>query len=367
MQWNPDMNIQIDPDTIFIILAVLLFMLLGTAIIVVIDHKSKIPGQFKHDPFSIIGMRRDHPGIAFLTATILLGIILSLIFEITVAVGEHFGLFAEEEQPELIKRLGEQRFTERMRHFHNVPKIDKVNLGKKTVCMHCHGDYPHSKEKMVRSLLNMHTQFIGCVTCHVDEKKLAKAELSFDWLNFSGIEVTGAPFGTDIDPGTGSLIETDDYYSKIVVYKQQGNGRELMEITEDKPEAREYIEIHEQLSEKDSEAIKKAFHKQIRPKGHLCTRCHVAEEKSFLPLRQLGFSDRRIDSITNLNIVGIVQKYKNFYMPNMFGRDAAASEGFTKQKVDTKNTVKSRSEKDPRAWWKDESNSEARRDENATE
>lgn len=359
------MNIQIEPNTIFIVISVLLFMLLGIAIVIVIDHKARIPGQFKHDPFSITGMRRDHPGIAFLTTVILLGIILSLVFEITVAVGEHFSLFSKEERPEFIKVFSEQRFTERMRHFHNVPVVDKVNIGKKSVCMQCHGDYPHSKTVMVRSMLNMHTQFIGCMTCHVDEKKLANAELSFDWLNFSGIEVAGPPFGIDVDPNTGSLIETDDYYSKIVVYKQQDNTKELVEITEDKREVREFIEIREQLSERDSEALKKLFHKLISSKGHQCAHCHVAEEKSYLPLRQLGFSDHRIDSITNLNIVGIVQKYKEFYMPNMFRRNASASGDIVKQKIDTRNSVKGKLEKDPRTWWKDDSIPETR-DNNAT-
>lgn len=357
------MNILIDPGTIYIVIAVLLFMFLGIAIIMVIDHKAKIPGHFRHDPFSITGMRRDHPGIAFLTTVILLGIILSLFFEVTVSLGEHLGLFDKEEQPELIKVLGEQRFTEKMRHFHNVPAVDLVNLGKKSVCIFCHGDYPHSKVRMVRSLLNMHTQFIGCMTCHVDKKKLGDVQLSFDWLNFSGIEVKGPPFGTDVDPGTGNLIATDDYYSKIVAYKQQDKNRELMEITEDRPEVQEFIEYRDQLSEQDSEAVKKAFHKLVRPKGHLCTDCHIQEQKSYLPFRQLGFSELRIGAVTNLNIVGIVQKYKEFYMPNMFGREAEVSGNV----IDHQKPVKSKPDKDPRAWWMNKSGSDTSRNNNAAE
>ena len=356
------MSIQIDPDTMFIVIAVLLFMFLGIAILIVIDHKTKIPDHFRHDPFSIKGIRRDHPGIAFLTTVILLGIILSLIFEVTVAFSERFGFFEEEEQPRLIKSLGIQRFSERMRHFHNVPVVDQLTIGKKTVCMHCHGDYPNSKEELLRNLLNMHTQFIGCTTCHVDEKKLAGAKLAFDWLNFSGIEVTGPPFGTDVDPGTGNLVETDDYYSKIVVYKKSANGKELLEITEDNADAREFIDIRDQLSERDREAMKKAFHKKISEKGHLCTRCHVEESKSFLPLRQLGFSEPRIDAVTNLNIAGIVSKYKTFYMPNMFGGDKAMSKDIVNQEVDIQKTVNDKPSDDPRDWWKDDS----AKDDNAT-
>ena len=62
---------EISPVTTFFVVAtVLLFILLGIAILMVIDHKAKIPGQFAADPFTISGLRRDHPGIAFLTTTI---------------------------------------------------------------------------------------------------------------------------------------------------------------------------------------------------------------------------------------------------------------------------------------------------------
>lgn len=362
------MNILSDQSTFFIIVTVLLFMFLGIAIVMVIDHKAKIPGHFHHDPFTIAGMRRDHPGIAFLTTVILLGIILSLVFELTVAVGERFGLFVQKQPHALIKGLGEQRFTERMRHFHNVPEIDFVTMGKKSVCMHCHGDFPHSKTKSVRSLLNMHTQFIGCMTCHVDEKKLAGAELRFEWLNFSGIKVTGPAFGTGLDTQTGDLLATDDYYSKIVTFKQQADRRELLEITEDNPEAKQFIAVHEQLSEQDNEAMKAKFHGPISPKGHLCTRCHVQEEKSFLPLRKLGFSDRRIESLTNLNIVGIMQKYTEFYMPNMFGSGAAVpdSGGPANQAPDNPVEAGKSPSNTPRPWWQEDTYTVNPKDEDAT-
>ena len=186
-------------------------------------------------------------------------------------------------------------------------------------------------------------------------RKLAGVELAFDWLNFSGIEVTGPPFGTDVDSATGNLVETDDYYSKIVVYKKSANGKELLEITEDNAEAREFIDIRNQLSERDREAMKKTFHKIIREKGHLCTRCHAEESKSFLPLRQLGFSERRIDAVTNLNIVGIVSKYKTFYMPNMFGGDKSLSKDTVNQAFDIQKSVNDKPSDDPRDWWKDDS------------
>jgi len=317
-----------DQLTVYVVLTVLLFILLGVALVVLIDHKSKIPGHFTHDPFSISGMRREHPVISFLTATILGCIILVLFLEVFVALGEHAGLFKDEDEdkPEILQELRLERFSEKKRHFHHELKVDKVNMGKKPVCFQCHGDYPHSKEPMIRTLMNMHTQFIGCMTCHTDEKKVAEKTFEFEWLNYSGIEVKGKPFGTELNSKTGYLADTDDWYSKIVVYSDYSGDRELLEITEDDPEVQEFMKVKDQLSDKDKEALKKRFHRIVRAKGRFCSSCHAEEDKSLLPFRQLGFSDQRIYDLTNLNIVGLVEKYKKFYMPKLMSRQAPVEE-----------------------------------------
>ncbi len=313
---------SVDILTVFIVISVILFMLLGVAILVMIDHKARIPGEFHDDPFSISGLRREHPALGFLTALILAGVILSLLFEVSVAFGERLGFFKEKEKSELLQELKEHRFSEEMRHFHNLRKNDVINDGKKQACFYCHGDYPHSKTRMIRTLLNMHTQFIGCMTCHTDEEKIPENKYSFAWLNFSGIDVEGPYFGTSIDPDTGFLVTTDDYFSKIVVYADINNQRTLMEAIEDKPEVQEFLKIKDKLSDSDKEAIKKRIHKVVRRKGRFCDRCHAPEDKSFLPFRELGFSEQRIFDVTNLNILGVVKKYKQFYLPNLFRKES---------------------------------------------
>jgi len=268
-----------------------------------------------------VGKRRDHPVEAFLTMTILLGIILALLGSLAATLIGQFGLFKEQEQSALLTKLGEERVVEKMRHFHNSPVQHFADLGKKNVCFYCHGDYPHSKEPMIRTLMNMHTQFIGCMTCHTDEKKFPEKDYRFEWLNFSGIQVKGVPFGTSLNPDTGQLIETDDYYSKIVVYTKGAEGENLMEMTEDMAEVQEFRAVRDQLSDRDRESIKKRFHKPVKDKGRHCGKCHTAEKKSYLPFRQLGFSDQRIGDLTNLNIIGLIEKYDEFYMPDLLSSD----------------------------------------------
>ena len=340
---------------IIIVIAVLLFFGLGVAILIIMDHKSKLPGGYRHDLFSISGKRRDHPVESFLTTTILMGIIASLLFSLFAVLGDKLGITKVKEESSLLGKLREERTTEKLRHFHNAPLVNKVLLGKKSICFSCHGDYPHSKEPMIRTLMNMHTQFAGCMTCHNDPRKVKESTLSFEWLNYSGIEVKGKPFGLSKDEATGYLTTTDDYYSKIVAFTNENNEKKLLEITEDEKEAKEFLSIRDSLSDLDKEAIKKSFHKIVMPKGRFCSRCHTEEKKSYLPFRKLGFSDRRISDVTNLNIIGLVEKYKTFYMPNLL----KAEKSLPSIKVMTGSDAKQKStsdkmRQDPRAWWKEQ-------------
>lgn len=343
------MNEPSTTSTVLIVAAVLLFFGLGIAILVIMDHKARLPGGFKSDPFSIAGLRRDHPAEAFLTGIILLGIIAALLLSLAAALTGQLKVFEKSRPPGLLARLSEERTAERLRHFHNLPAVERAAAGRKNVCFFCHGDYPHSKEPMVRTLLNMHTQFVGCMTCHADARTLPETALRFDWLNYSGIAVKGPPFGTAVDRQSGLLAETDDWYSKIVVYATIEDKERLLEITADDPEAREFAALHDKLSDHDREAVKKQFHKHVGQKGRACARCHSDEGKSYLPFRKLGFSERRVQDLTNLNIIGLVQKYREFYMPDLSRTEHLPTPD---GKPPTSKPAADRAlRQDPRGWW----------------
>ncbi len=349
------MHMTNSPLTVFIVLSVLLFILLGIVMVILIDHKSKIPGDFQHNPFGISGMRREHPVISFITTFILAAIIISLLLELTVVLSEHLGLFrTEDEKPEILKNIKYQRYSESQRHFHNVPDENRVDMGKKVVCFQCHGDYPHSKKPMIRTLLNMHTQFLGCMTCHIDPEKISEKNYAFRWLNYSGIKVKGPHFGTSINPQTGQLIETDDFYSKIVVYSRESTREKLLEMTEEHSDTKDFLRLKNTLTDDEKQAMKKSFHLLIMPKGRFCSRCHTEENKSYLPFRSLGFSDQRIESVTNLNIVGIVEKYRKFYMPDLFNHSSEDADTDTIETTEKKHnsTVPDQKLKKIRAWWR---------------
>lgn len=347
------MHHTVELDSYFIALAVVMFLLVAIALLIIVDHKARIPGEIRRDLFSISGLRRNHPIWAWMVS-FLLWIIIAVLLASSVYSMMGGGHEKEPEAPKLLERLDIERQKEKIRHFHNLPKEDPLTLGKRPICYTCHSEYPHAKKPMIRTLLNMHTQFIGCMTCHTDDRKVSESTMTLRWLNYSGIEVKGKPYGVDIDPATGFLMETDDYYSKIVAYTNL-NGREaLLEITEDAPEAQEFIKLRGQLSDQDMGSIKKAFHSQVNPVGRFCTRCHTSENESYVPFRALGFSERRITALTNVNIVGIVQKYREFYIPTIFLDDAnKARQGVlfgSKDKVQGPSAEEMK--RDPRSWWR---------------
>ncbi len=346
------MHQTVQLDGIFVALAVVMFILFAIAVLIIIDHKARIPGELRRDFFSISGLRRNHPVWAWMVS-VFLWIVIGVLLASSVysMVG---GKKKEPEAPSLLAKLDVERQKERARHFHNVPKVDPLQQGKRPVCSTCHSDYPHAKKPMIRTLLNMHTQFLGCMTCHADDRKVSEQTVNLRWLNYSGIEVKGQPFGTDVNPQTGSLLETDDFYSKIVPYTTL-NGREaLLEITEDAPEAQEFIKLRSQLSDQDMGSIKKAFHSQVNPIGRFCTRCHTEEKQSYIPYRALGFSERRVQALTNLNIVGIVQKYREFYIPSIFLDETNKARQGVLFGSDAKAPAPSSEEikRDPRSWWR---------------
>ncbi len=341
-------------DEIFIALAVVLFVFFAIAVLAVIDQKAKTPGEFKRDAFSIAGIRQNHPIWAWLVSIFLWVIIVALaagsVYRIAMAKLE-----PPKEEKTLFETLDEDHLAETIKHFHNSPVKAPYSKGVQPICYSCHGEFPHSAKPMVRTLLNMHTQFVGCMTCHADAGKIPEDQLKLRWLNYSGVPVSGPPFGTDVDPKTGALVETDDFFSKIVPYRVMPNGEEvLLEITEKSEQAEEFLKVRNDLSLKQQGVVKKMFHNIVNPVGRFCTRCHASEDESYIPFRTLDFSEKRISSLTNLNIVGIVQKYKEFYIPTIFqdntdeatrntlvGRDVTVPE----PRIDMK--------KDPRAWWRD--------------
>ena len=331
--------------------AVLLFVLILILLLILIDHKARIPGQLRQDLIHITGSRQSHPIWAYLVGAFLLTIIGAIGIQLGASIYSKIAHTDTEKGTGLMAELAEKRDKEQHRHFHN-SATQMALEGEKSVCFYCHGDFPHFEQPMIRTLLNMHTQFLGCMTCHTDPGKVDENAITLRWLNFSGIDVSGPNFGTDNDGDTGFLIPTDDLYSKIVPYLDENGTERLLEVSEKDPVAIDFVRIQEQLTGQDRDLVKKSFHRIVVAKGRFCTKCHTEEDKSFIPFAKLGFSPQRVGELTNLNIIGLVQKYKRFYMPEM--TRGSLPPGVVDSLMGPEITMPAL-EKDPgdvRSWWR---------------
>ena len=338
-------------STTIIVLAVLLFVIMLILLLVMVDHKARIQAGERRDLFRITGKRKNHPIWSYLIGSIVLTIIGAVGYQLSASMLKHTPLGSSEESSKLLEKLAAEREAEAARHFHHLSDAMALD-GEKSVCYYCHGDFPHFEQRMIRTLLNMHTQFVGCMTCHVDPKTIKEADLKLKWLNYSGVEVSGPHYGTDYDGDTGFLIQTDDVYSKIVPYLQQGHMEKLLEIRETDPVAVDFVKVQEQLQGQDRDLVKKSFHRNVSAKGRFCTKCHTAQSKSYIPFKELGFSDRRVSELTNLNIIGLVQKYKKFYMPELMTRGVEKIDVDTLMGPEVELPKQEEQQEDPRGWWR---------------
>ncbi|MCK5427721.1 MAG: hypothetical protein KAJ34_08500, partial [Thermodesulfovibrionia bacterium] len=170
------------------------------------------------------------------------------------------------------------------------------------------------KNKKVRALLNMHTQFSVCETCHIEEQK--GIPIVYKWYNPLQDSPEGPFFGTAYDRETGNLVEVEDQLSKIAPYLKIGDTLESAIQIQDAPLAIDYMKVRDRLTPEQRDNVKKKFHVNIKPKGHECKTCH--SKKGILDFRKLKFAENRVVDLEQLNIAGMITKYQKFYIPKLF-------------------------------------------------
>ncbi len=268
--------------------------------------------------------RLDHPNsvyiIGFVFKIITLSVLIAVVYQITfsphgpavlVPIKEKI---EESQKSAILEEVRRQEEYEKHRHFHNTVEYPQLPENMRPVCYICHSNYPHSKSKKVRALLNMHTQFFVCETCHIEKKK--GMSVMYKWYNPFDDKPQGPFFGTSYDPETGNLVEVEDQYSKIAPYFKSDERIESAIQIQDAPLAQDYVKVRDKLTPEQRDNVKKKFHVNIKPKGHACQDCH--SRKGILDFKVLGFAPNRAVDLEQLNIKGLVTKYEKFYIPNLF-------------------------------------------------
>ncbi len=135
-------------------------------------------------------------------------------------------------------------------------------------CIDCHTFYPHKKNIATRAFYNMHAIRISCLTCHI--KKKDKSKVKTGWFDVNGNYKVN---GREIESAQiASYLIIDTFYTII----EKG------------------IKDHDEL--KDKYKISIALRDDIR-----CKNCHSSRGKQYLKLQHLGYSEKDIKKLRNLD------------------------------------------------------------------
>ena len=194
-------------------------------------------------------------------------------------------------------------------HFHMVDEHLAQPEPYQPICISCHGTFPHSKEKKVRSLLNFHTGFMSCAVCHY-RKDPADETFSFAWVD----RVTG----TTSRQANG---EYGKYPAKIFPARITAGGSETIIHPVSEQSAREFLELKEQFTPDHMAQAKIKLHELISPKPVFCMDCH--KKDGYLNFENLGFSKNRVNHLVSSEVAGMIENYETFYLPEVidFGKN----------------------------------------------
>lgn len=201
-------------------------------------------------------------------------------------------------------------------NFHNIQVPDTED--RVSLCVTCHGIMPHDYNLDMRSFRNKHDANIACETCHI----VGKGNPGFAWYNVNNGAVVKK---IDIN---GALILSD--YKIIAFY---GGVPAKYDKSVLKKDAEDLLLRASKLSASERREMIKPFHENLTTAEDAvkCVRCHTADngEKSFLPLLSLGYSQGRIRMIMNSEVIGLLMKYNEFYLPSFLNANGKTLNGDT--------------------------------------
>jgi len=221
--------------------------------------------------------------------------------------------FQKEESPALVA-LQKHKEAEEHQHFHHIVPVVQPPEALQPTCYICHSDLAHDKSKKVRAMLNMHTNYLTCETCHL--KKNTGETVIYKWYSPVEQHPKGPFFGTAYNPETGELEMVDDHFAKIAPFHEKDGKPVPVVSRQDASLAKDFVKIRDQLTAEQRKKETERFHVDILAKGPDCQTCHSSN--GMLDFKALGFSPKRTVDIERLNIVGIITQYDEFYLPDLF-------------------------------------------------
>jgi hypothetical protein len=201
-------------------------------------------------------------------------------------------------------------------HFH-LGREDRAldAWAEKSSCIICHTVYPHGRNKKAMAIINLHTEFLTCNSCHI--KPMEAMTIKFGWVSPPGMKPQGFPFGTRVDPQTGQLAQTDNRASKIAPYYMVSGKLQPFATESGIARALKFMAGKSSYSEEQKKSIVDDLHRETEIKQFiLCSQCHSVT--GILPFAELGFDKARTNQLQRMEISGMLTNYDVFYFPDLF-------------------------------------------------
>jgi len=205
---------------------------------------------------------------------------------------------AEPEQNILI-RAREEYST----HFHNMDKAVLNGIQTGSLCLECHGDYPHHENKKVRGLFNAHSWFIACEVCHL--KSEDEDQIVYKWLDNNT--------GNELEELEGSI---GNYGAAIIPLKSGHLGKERLDKPADVNFILEYIQRREHLNEELQKEVDERFHETMTKEPVFCDKCHT--ENGIFDFEELLYSPKRALHLETIDMGAMAKTYEEFHFPSIF-------------------------------------------------
>lgn len=199
--------------------------------------------------------------------------------------------------------------------FHGIDDAVLAGAKSKSWCLKCHEDYPHSKSREARAMLNAHSFFVACETCHVTPKP--GEQFQYKWMvrnaNTPLAELKGraGEYGGTIVPfrmESGLATRLDENPAAV---KRLEDNWTAMERRDGEDASLENIQKRKSL------LLNTQIHGDLSEKPVFCDNCH--RENGLLNFKQLLYSEQRAKTLTLSQGADVIKQYKEFYLPTMRG------------------------------------------------
>jgi nitrate/TMAO reductase-like tetraheme cytochrome c subunit len=258
-----------------------------------------------------------------------------------------FGFEGKEEAAASLRELGQAGTEEEqmfVRLIEEQARVSKTNLGFRVIeqpyiegrfhhigfsiqkdqaslCVRCHGNVPHDESRELRSFLNMHAFYLACETCHVPAIK-SKGAWQFRWYDKDNGRIVPNPRALhDIEDSFRTAEHTHiyptygNYGAKIAPGEDRDGNYRFLFGEKEIAFAERFINEQDRLGPEQKSQMKQVIHRRVGKEPMECKSCHN-EIEQYLPLAELGYPPRRVAELTASSVVGMIQKYKEFYIPN---------------------------------------------------